>query len=81
MYLLCNIYTFQILEKLEADKLASLQRLTERARSEIAVLWNKCFYSADQRNEFTAATDENYTETLLEIHEEELVKMHVSPYI
>nr|CAB3265130.1 protein regulator of cytokinesis 1 [Phallusia mammillata] len=65
-----------VLEKLEAAKLASLQRLTERARSEIAILWDKCFYSAEQRTEFTAATDENYTELLLEMHEEELVKMH-----
>ena len=66
------------MKKLEAEKIENLQKLTEQARSEIATLWNKCFFSADQRQEFTPGLDEHYTETLLEIHEEELAKMHAS---
>jgi len=63
---------------LEAEKLENLQKLTEQARSEIATFWDKCFYSAEQRQHFTPAADENYTENLLEIHEEELARLHVS---
>lgn len=64
------------LSHLEELKLASLQKLTERCRSEITALWDKCFYSRDQRHEFSPAYDENYTEELLNEHEEELARMH-----
>uniref|UniRef100_H2YML3 Protein regulator of cytokinesis 1 n=1 Tax=Ciona savignyi TaxID=51511 RepID=H2YML3_CIOSA len=66
----------KIHKKLEAEKLVQLKHLTEKSRSEIAVLWDKCFYSAEQRQRFTQAADENYTVELLDQHEEELVKMH-----
>uniref|UniRef100_F6VW31 Protein regulator of cytokinesis 1 n=3 Tax=Ciona intestinalis TaxID=7719 RepID=F6VW31_CIOIN len=52
--------------KLEHEKLIHLKSLTERCRSQIASLWDKCFYSADQRNQFIQAFDENYTVDLLD---------------
>ncbi|CAK8677002.1 unnamed protein product [Clavelina lepadiformis] len=66
----------KVLEVLEVEKVANLQKLTERARLEISKLWEKCFYSAKQRHNFSFAFDENYTEDLLKKHEQELVKMH-----
>ena len=70
--------TLQELSQLEQQKLANLQRLTEAIRSELAEYWEKCYYSADQRGQFVPAYDENYTEELLEEHEEELQRMKVS---
>lgn len=64
------------LSRLEEMKLANIQKLTERTRSEIATLWDNCYYSKDQRHAFSPAYDENYTEELLEEHEHELAKLH-----
>lgn len=66
------------LSKLEKLKHANLQKLTEKCRSEIATLWDKCYYSKDQRHAFSPAYDENYTEDLLEAHEQELANIHVN---
>lgn len=62
--------------KLEELKRASIQKLTERCRSEIATLWEKSYYSKDQRHAFSPAYEESYTEELLNQHEEELARLH-----
>lgn len=75
--MLQNIVAIQVLRDLEILKQASLQKLTERCRSEIAALWDNCFYSKEQRHLFSPAYDEEYTEELLNQHEEELTRLHV----
>ncbi|XP_039271413.2 protein regulator of cytokinesis 1-like [Styela clava] len=62
--------------KLEELKRANIQKLTERSRSDIAILWDKCYYSKDQRHAFSPAYEESYTEELLNLHEEELTRLH-----
>lgn len=39
-------------KRLEELKLRNIQDLTKAIRDEITVLWEKCFYSADQRQAF-----------------------------
>lgn len=41
-------------ERLEALKVLNLRTVTEAIRSEVAVLWEKCFVSSEQRQTFTA---------------------------
>ena len=59
-------------------KRANLKSLTEATRSDIGILWDKCYYSQEQRQEFTSAFDESYTEDLLTTHENELERLQVS---
>ncbi len=42
---------------LEELKLKNIQNVTEAIRNEIAVLWDKCFYSTDQRQAFVPYYD------------------------
>ena len=68
----------QELDRLEVLKRENLQALTESTRSDIAVLWDKCYFSLQQRHEFTQACDEHYTEKLLAEHENELERLQVT---
>lgn len=40
-------------QRLEELKLLNIHNFTDAIRSEIAVLWEKCFFSRDQRQAFT----------------------------
>lgn len=40
-------------QRLEKLKLENIHNVTDAIRSEIAVFWEKCFFSAEQRQVFT----------------------------
>lgn len=40
-------------QRLEELKLLNIRSVTDAIRSEIAVLWEKCFFSTEQRHAFT----------------------------
>ena len=55
-----------------------MKKFIEKVRRELENLWEKCYYSKEQRSRFYAFEDESYTEELLLVHEGELSKMQVS---
>nr|XP_022335550.1 protein regulator of cytokinesis 1-like isoform X2 [Crassostrea virginica] len=59
-------------EKLKFD---NIQRFVEGMRKEIVEWWDKCFYSREQREQFTSYYNENYTEALLDEHDREVQKL------
>ncbi|XP_071257032.1 protein regulator of cytokinesis 1-like isoform X6 [Salvelinus alpinus] len=70
------------LDALEAEgrRLMELKRLnmrnvTEAIRSEIAVLWEKCFFSSDQQQAFVPYFSNDFTEQLLGLHEAEILRL------
>uniref|UniRef100_A0A671U4G3 Protein regulator of cytokinesis 1b n=1 Tax=Sparus aurata TaxID=8175 RepID=A0A671U4G3_SPAAU len=65
-------------QRLEELKLLNIHNVTDAIRSEIAVFWEKCFYSTDQRQDFAAYFSEDFTEELLSLHDAELecLKQH-----
>ncbi|XP_053498113.1 protein regulator of cytokinesis 1a isoform X3 [Ictalurus furcatus] len=58
-------------ERLEELKMKNIQGVIESIRAEIEILWEKCFYSPDQRRAFTAFSSDELTEELLTMHEQE----------
>ena len=52
-----------------------MQKFIDGLRKELSDLWDKCFFGPAQREEFTPAFDENYTEELLSIHEHQVEVM------
>ncbi|TRY65425.1 hypothetical protein DNTS_021895 [Danionella cerebrum] len=61
-------------KRLEELKQQNVQRVTELIRLDIAVFWDKCFYSADQRKAFLPY----YDEELLGLHDAEI--LHLKQY-
>ena len=66
--------------RMEVDRLVELrqenmQRLVEKARTELYLLWDKCFYGPDQRKTFAPCFDDSYTEDLLAQHEDEVCRL------
>ncbi|CAL8318518.1 unnamed protein product [Lota lota] len=61
-------------ERLEALKMKSIRSFVEGLRAEVALLWDKCLYSVEQRQEFAPYYDEEdaFTEELLQRHEAEV---------
>ncbi|XP_056006579.1 protein regulator of cytokinesis 1-like isoform X3 [Ostrea edulis] len=59
----------------EKLKFENIQRFVEGMRKEIVEWWDKCFYSREQRENFTAYFNEHYTEAVLEEHDKELQKL------
>lgn len=62
-------------DQLEKMKLQNMKSVVQAIRTELAVYWDKCFYTQQQREGFSAYYDEDYTETLLELHDAEVQKM------
>ncbi|XP_065544006.1 protein regulator of cytokinesis 1 isoform X3 [Lathamus discolor] len=62
-------------DQLEEMKLQNMRSVVQAIRAELAVYWDKCFYTQEQRESFSAYYDEDYTETLLELHDAEVEKM------
>uniref|UniRef100_A0A8V5HE91 Uncharacterized protein n=1 Tax=Melopsittacus undulatus TaxID=13146 RepID=A0A8V5HE91_MELUD len=62
-------------DQLEEMKLQNMKSVVQAIRAELAVYWDKCFYTQEQREGFSAYYDEDYTETLLELHDAEVEKM------
>ncbi|XP_045564068.1 protein regulator of cytokinesis 1 isoform X4 [Salmo salar] len=70
------------LDALEAEgrrlmelKRLSMRNVTEAIRSEIAVLWEKCFFSSDQQQAFVPYFSNDFTEELLGLHEAEILRL------
>ncbi|XP_041058901.1 protein regulator of cytokinesis 1-like isoform X1 [Carcharodon carcharias] len=64
----------QELEQLQQMQTKNIKQIITRIRQELNTYWDKCFYSQKQR-EFAFLLDENFTEELLKVHDEELVKI------
>ncbi|XP_059679582.1 protein regulator of cytokinesis 1 isoform X1 [Gavia stellata] len=62
-------------DRLEELKLQNMKSVIQAIRTELADYWDKCFYSQEQREGFSPYYDEDYTETLLELHDAEVGKM------
>ncbi|XP_061491020.1 protein regulator of cytokinesis 1-like isoform X2 [Rhineura floridana] len=60
---------------LEELKKASLKEITLKVRQELENYWKKCFYADEQRSTFQAFYNDNFSEVLLNQHDEELLKM------
>ncbi|XP_041320954.1 protein regulator of cytokinesis 1 isoform X2 [Pyrgilauda ruficollis] len=65
----------QEVDHLEELKLQNMKSIIHAIRAELAVYWDKCFYSQEQRERFSPFYDEDYTETLLKLHDAEVGKM------
>ncbi|XP_053146581.1 protein regulator of cytokinesis 1-like isoform X2 [Hemicordylus capensis] len=62
----------QTLEKLKKEK---LKEMTLKVRQEINSYWQKCFYNDEQKAAFQPFYHDNFSEDLLNQHDEELLKM------
>ncbi|XP_065145270.1 protein regulator of cytokinesis 1b isoform X4 [Paramisgurnus dabryanus] len=62
-------------ERLEELKLKNIQNVTGAIRNEIAVFWDKCFCSSDQRQAFVPYYDDDFSEELLSLHDAEIVRL------
>ncbi|XP_061671719.1 protein regulator of cytokinesis 1b isoform X2 [Syngnathoides biaculeatus] len=60
---------------LEELKLQNIHNVTEAIRSEIAVFWEKCFFSIEQRQAFSPYFSVNFTEDLLRKHDAEIQRL------
>ncbi|KAI4876157.1 hypothetical protein NFI96_017583 [Prochilodus magdalenae] len=61
--------------RLEELKLRNIKDVTMAIRDDIAVFWEKCFYSTDQRQAFVAYYDDNFNEDLLSLHDAEILHL------
>ncbi|XP_020821090.1 protein regulator of cytokinesis 1 isoform X3 [Phascolarctos cinereus] len=62
-------------DQLEELKIQNMKKVVEAIRVELALYWEKCFYSQEQRQAFAPYFDEDYSETLLQLHDSELVEL------
>ncbi|XP_063738693.1 protein regulator of cytokinesis 1b isoform X1 [Eleginops maclovinus] len=62
-------------QRLEELKLLNICNVTDAIRSEIAVFWEKCFFSTDQRQDFAPYFSETFTEELLSLHDAEIQRL------
>ncbi|XP_043842707.1 protein regulator of cytokinesis 1-like isoform X2 [Dromiciops gliroides] len=62
-------------DRLEELKTQNLKKVIEAVREELALYWKKCFYSQEQREAFAPYYDEDYSETLLQLHDAEVVQL------
>merc|ERR1719450_1544840 len=63
------------IDRLEEIKKANIEQFIINLRNELHAIWDECFYSPDQRDDFQALHSIDFTEELLEEHEAELNKM------
>lgn len=62
-------------QRLQALKLQHIQKFIDGLRKELSDLWDKCYFGPAQREEFTPAFDDNFTEDLLALHEHQVEVM------
>ncbi|XP_067849085.1 protein regulator of cytokinesis 1 isoform X2 [Heptranchias perlo] len=70
-----NTVLQQDLEQLEQMKMKNIKQVINGIRLELNTYWDKCFYSQKQREEFAFLLNENFTEEMLKVHDEELLKV------
>jgi len=61
--------------RLEEIRKANIEKFVINLRNELHCLWDKCFYSEDQRTKFSPLLCSEFTEELLEEHEEEAKRL------
>ncbi|XP_037365799.1 protein regulator of cytokinesis 1 isoform X2 [Talpa occidentalis] len=61
--------------RLEELKMQNMKKVIEAIRVELAQYWDRCFYSQEQREAFAPYHDEDYTESLLQLHDAEIVQL------
>ncbi|XP_068434460.1 protein regulator of cytokinesis 1b isoform X1 [Clinocottus analis] len=62
-------------KRLEELKLLNIRNVIDAIRSEVAVFWEKCFISTNQRQAFAPYFSEDFTEELLGLHDAELQRL------
>ncbi|KAM3869681.1 protein regulator of cytokinesis 1-like, partial [Diretmus argenteus] len=62
-------------QRLDMLKMKSMHRFIEAIRAEIALFWERCFYSQEQCRAFVPYHDDNLTEELLNLHEAEVLTL------
>ncbi|XP_038557816.1 protein regulator of cytokinesis 1b isoform X2 [Micropterus salmoides] len=62
-------------QRLQELKLLNICNVTDAIRSEISVFWEKCFFSADQRQAFAPYFSNDFTEELLSLHDAEIQRL------
>uniref|UniRef100_A0A8C3A712 Protein regulator of cytokinesis 1a n=1 Tax=Cyclopterus lumpus TaxID=8103 RepID=A0A8C3A712_CYCLU len=68
-----NIEALQAeVQRLEVLKMQSMTTVIEAIRAEIALFWERCFYSQEQQQAFVPYHDDDFTEELLNLHEAEI---------
>ncbi|XP_036439799.1 protein regulator of cytokinesis 1b isoform X2 [Colossoma macropomum] len=71
-----NIEALQAeVNRLEELKLRNIKNVTMAIRDDIAVFWEKCFYSTEQRQAFVPYYDDNFNEDLLSLHDAEILRL------
>ncbi|XP_059819355.1 protein regulator of cytokinesis 1-like isoform X1 [Hypanus sabinus] len=65
----------QTLEQLQQMKIKNLKRVITGLREKLHAYWDKCLYSQKQREELDFLQNDKFTEELLQVHDEELVKI------
>ena len=60
---------------MEEIKKANIEQFIINPRDELHGIWDNCYYSPDQRNAFEPLHSVDFTEDLLEKHEEEVASM------
>ncbi|XP_057700793.1 protein regulator of cytokinesis 1-like isoform X1 [Corythoichthys intestinalis] len=63
------------IDHLEELKLKNMCHVTDAIRSEIAVFWEKCFFSTEQRQAFSPYFSQDFTEELLSLHDAEIQRL------
>jgi len=61
--------------RLEEIKKANIEKFVNNLRNELHALWDQCFYSPEQRNNFSPLHCIDFTEELLEEHEAEAERL------
>ncbi|XP_042232733.1 protein regulator of cytokinesis 1-like isoform X2 [Homarus americanus] len=65
----------QELKRLEELKRQNMARFINQLRRELEMCWEKCYTSEEERNEFTAYFTEDYTDTVLDAHDQEVQRL------
>lgn len=61
--------------RLEEIKQANIEKFVINIRNELYELWNKCYYSEEQRNAFLPLHSTNFNDALLDAHEAEVQRL------
>ncbi|XP_042328578.1 protein regulator of cytokinesis 1 isoform X2 [Sceloporus undulatus] len=62
-------------DRLEQLKIHNLRNVVEAIRVELASYWDKCFYSEEQRHGFSPYYQDDFTEELLQQHDDEVMRL------
>ncbi|XP_059159147.1 protein regulator of cytokinesis 1-like isoform X2 [Physella acuta] len=63
------------IEACELLKFQNMQRFVDGIRNELVTWWEKCYFSKEQQDKFTAFKEKECSEEILQAHEQELEKL------